>query len=258
MVLNSFYSKSEQLFPKNPQLLSITCLLILIITASVLSGCDVTDSDTPAQTFEYHFDESEHGWEGFFTGYNVGWEDDMELTTDYRNLPEPLDTTQHALYISALNQSDNVKMLFRKQVEGLEPNTNYAIETTVRFATDAPANCPGIGGPIGDAVNLIISADPVRPEAFVEDDYYWLNLQYQNEDSQEWYQNRVIGDIGNTKECGEGYEYELKDVSSDGDQVEFTSDEEGRAWLLFGTRSGFEGRTSLYYTYFRADLSENE
>lgn len=256
MFLISPPSHPAQLSQNNSPILS-TYLLILLITVSVISGCDVTDSDTSTQTFEYHFDESGYEWEGFFTGYNMGWEDDMELTTDYRNLPEPLDTTRQALYISALNQSDDVKMLFRKQVEGLEPNTTYTVETTLRFATDAPANCPGIGGPIGDAVNVIISADSVRPEAFVEDDYYLLNLQYQNEDSQEWYQSRVIGDIGNTKECGEEYEFELKELMSDEEQVEFSTDEQGTAWLLFGTRSGFEGRTSLYYTYFRADIREN-
>ena len=232
-------------------------IIILII---LLTGCGITDDREVVESFEYDFWESPADWEPFFTNFNVGWEEKMELTADYRNLPEPLQTEDHAHFISAINRSDDVKMLFRKQVEGLEPNTTYQVGYTVRFATAVPSGCAGIGGPPGEAVRVIASASEIKPERFVdsergEDGYYLLNIRHLN-DSAEWYQNAIMGDIANSRECEDGFEYEIKEVSSDRNHDTVTSDENGHAWLLFGTRSGFEGQTDLYYTYFRAEFRE--
>ncbi|REL37849.1 hypothetical protein DYD21_08695 [Rhodohalobacter sp. SW132] len=232
-------------------------VLVGLVTVFIIS-CDITDDTLPVEEteiYEYSFEESDFDWEPFFTGYNVGWSDKMELISDYRPLPEPLDTEQQSLFISGINHSDDVKMLFRKQIEGLQPNTTYDVQTTVRFATNAPEGCPGIGGPIGNAVRVITSASAEMPQQIVEDDYYLLNLQYESGDPQEWYQNSIIGHIGNTRDCDEDYIYEMKEVSSDSGHDTVTTDGEGNAWLMFGTRSGFEGQTSLFYTYFRAELS---
>lgn len=94
------------------------------------------------------------------------------------------------------------------------------------------------------------------PEKFNDGGYYRLNLQYKSDDPQVWYQNSIIGNIGNTNDCDEDYEYEMKEVKSELAHDRVTTDEEGKAWLLFGTRSGFEGKTSLFYTYFRAEFRE--
>lgn len=224
----------------------------------LLTGCGITDDEETTIPFEYDFRESEASWEPFFTDFNVGWEEKMELTADYRTLPAPLQTEDHALFISAVNQSDDVKMLFRKQVEGLEPNTTYQVGFTVRFATEVPSGCAGIGGPPGEAVRVIASASDIRPEPIAggeNEDYYLLNIQHLD-DPGEWYQNAIMGDIANSRECEDGFEYEIKEVSSDRNHDIVTSDENGRAWLMFGTRSGFEGQTDLYYTYFRAEFRE--
>ena len=90
----------------------------LVILSIVISGCSVGNSDSfgPNDKFEFDFRESELGWESFFTDYNVDNEDGMELQSGYRQLPEPLNTSDRALYISAVNQSDDVQMMFRRQV----------------------------------------------------------------------------------------------------------------------------------------------
>jgi hypothetical protein len=101
----------------------------------------------PDSIFEFDLRESESWWAPFFTPYNVDNEEGMELRSDYRQLPEPLNTSVRALFISALNQSDDVKMMFRRQINGLEPNTDYFVCFKVRFATSVPSGCVGIGGP---------------------------------------------------------------------------------------------------------------
>ncbi|MEX0769932.1 MAG: hypothetical protein WD035_04310 [Balneolaceae bacterium] len=234
-------------------------LLFLFIPFFILS-CDTLDSHDSAASsvFQYDFNESDHGWEAFFSDYNVDWGEKMKLHADYRALPEPLDTTTSAHYIRAVNHSGDVKMLFRRQVDGLEPNTSYQTSYTVRFATSAPSNCVGVGGPPGEAVKVIAAASDLKPEAVIEEEpneYYRLNLQQQN-DSPEWYPNAILGDIANSRDCEEGPEFEIKELVSDAAHGTVTTDIDGRAWLLFGTRSGFEGRTDLYFTYFRAEFEK--
>lgn len=237
-----------------PQILFI---FVFISLPFLTSGCSVADGDgSEAVVFEYDFRESEASWQAFFTDYNVGWEENMQLTAGYRTLPEPLNTSDHAHFISAINHSDDVKMLYRKQVDELEPNTTYDVQFTVRFATEVPSGCAGIGGAPGEAVTVIAGASTIRPEPFVggeDEDYYLLNIQHLG-DPLEWHENSIMGNIANSRDCEEGFEYEIKEVKSGPAHDSVTADQNGRAWLMFGTRSGFEGQTDLYYTYFKAEF----
>ncbi len=242
------------MYPKN--ILNLNIFLLFIFFSGFISGCDITDSSDSPIVFEYNFHESEHNFEAFFTDYPVGDDENMELIAEYRPLPQPLDTTEMAHFISAVNRSDDVKMLYRKQVDGLASRTSYNASFEVYFATETPSGCVGIGGPPGEAVRVIAGAHELKPERFVdqEDNYYRLNLQHLDNPS-EWYNNKIMGDIANSRECEEGWEFEMKEVTSGAHHTTFTSDDDGRAWLWFGTRSGFEGQTNLFYTYFKAELT---
>lgn len=148
-------------------------------------------------------------------------------------------------------------MLFRRQIEGLRPGATYEVRFHVEFATSAPSGCFGIGGPPGEGVKVIAAADRKNPERFAEkvgqEDWYRLNIE-REEDPQEWYQNRILGHIANSRGCGEPPAFEMKTLTSEAGHDTVRADEQGRAWLLFGTRSGFEGKTSLFYTRLRAEL----
>ncbi|MEX0994676.1 MAG: hypothetical protein WD599_04055 [Balneolaceae bacterium] len=231
----------------------------LLLIPVLLLSCNALENDNSSLDYQYDFSESDHNFEAFFTDYNVGWGEKMNLHADYRTLPEPLDTTVSAHYIRGVNHSDDVKMMFRRQIDGLKPNTTYHTRFTVRFATSVPSNCAGIGGAPGESVKVIAAASELKPEPFIEEEpneYYRLNLQHQN-DSKDWYQNAIMGDIANSRDCEEGPQFEIKEVSSKAGHDQVTTDENGQAWLLFGTRSGFEGRTDLYYTFFRAEFNES-
>ncbi len=230
---------------------------LLLAAFMLTSGCDLTGSDEIVTTFETDFDTSETDWEPFYTGYPVSYEENMEFDYGIEPLPAPLDSAQSGYYITAFNRSDNVKMLFRNQVDELEPNTTYSVHFTVRFATEVPSGCAGIGGAPGEAVRVIADASDIRPEPMIEgegdDGYVLLNIQHMG-DSQQWYQNAIMGDIANSRECEEGYEFEIKEVSSERVHSTVTTNSEGEAWLMFGTRSGFEGQTHLFYTNFKAEF----
>lgn len=259
MFTHSIINRVKTVTDKSNKNFAQSVIFLSLLFVFTLTSCDLMENSTAPEEFEYSFEQSDHDFEAFYTGYNVGWGDKMDFESGHLNLPEPLDTTNRALYIAATNHSDNVKMLFRKQISGLEPNTEYNARFMVRFATNTPSGCAGIGGAPGEAVRVIASASTQKPDAFNDDDYYRLNLQYQNENPSRWYNNRIIGDIANSVECedtdGTLSDYELKEVSSGSTSDRVVTDDQGNAWVMFGTRSGFEGRTDLYYTYFRVQLS---
>lgn len=234
---------------------TVACAVALFLPV-LLAGCDTFGSDDPAVEYEFDFNTSEHEWEAFFTGYPVGWGEKMELTSDHRPLPDSTELSGRGLFISAVNNSDDVKMLFRRPVNGLEPEATYGVRFTVQFATSAPSGCAGIGGAPGEAVKVLAAASTVRPEPVIEEeprDYHRLNIQYQN-DPQEWQENAIMGHIANSRECEEGWAFEMKELTSGEAHDVVTADESGTAWLLFGTRSGFEGKTSLFYTRLQVEL----
>lgn len=53
-----------------------------------------------------------------------------------------------------------------------------------------------------------------------------------------------------------GEEYALMTLNSEGRDFKVTSDDQGRAWLIAGTDSGFEGLTTVYYDRIVVHLSE--
>lgn len=229
--------------------------VIPILLFSSVSCSLINSNEQPAETvFEFDFRESAHGWEPFFTNYPKGWSEKMELTFAYKSLPTPLDSTEKALFISAINHSDDVSMLFRRQIEGLDANTTYSVEYMIEFASEVPSNCYGVGGSPGESVTLIANSGNMRPERILESDseeYFVLNIQHE-EDPINWLENSIIGNIANSRECEQGLEFELKEIKTSPDHEKITTDDEGKVWLLFGTRSGFEGQTNLYYTHFKA------
>ncbi|WP_069133440.1 hypothetical protein [Rhodohalobacter halophilus] len=247
----------EQSFKTEAQHNHTNYLIFLIIPLLLFSGCNLTGGEESVTTFESDFNSGETDWEPFYTGYPVSYEENMEFESEIRPLPDPLNSENNGYYITAFNRSDDVKMLFRNQVNGLEPNRTYRVHFTVRFATETPSNCAGVGGAPGETVKVIADASDIRPEPIIEgeadDGYVLLNTQ-QMGNPQEWYQNAIMGNIANSRDCEEGYGFEIKEVQSGRFHAQVTTDEFGNAWLLFGTRSGFEGKTNLYYTYFRAEF----
>jgi len=230
-------------------------LVIFLVALSVqIVGCSAitgSDDDTPDYTHSYNFNEEPKGWKAMFSNYGVGREDFFELESGYRSLPEPLNTNRTGFYLTGFNHSDDLNMLLKHRVDSLEPNKTYDVLFAVTFATDAPSGCFGAGGPPGEAVWVHTDASSIEPDRIVDDkleqDYYRLSFAENYEgDAISWYHETKIGDVANSRDCEEEREYEKKTVT--GGERSVTADEDGVIWLLVGTRSGFEGATSLYYT----------
>ncbi len=223
-------------------------MLGLIVISTVLFGCnDSNDSENgEGIVFRFDFGNETHGWVGGFADYPQGEEDFFELIFDHRELPENLDPSRKALFLSGNNHSDDLFMFLKRQITGLEPDTTYLVDFEVEIASEAGKDCSGIGG--SPAITLKAGASIIEPVAEPDDTgFLMMNIDKGNqtvggEDAQ------VLGDIGVDTDCTNPV-FQIKRIESDpGSLFEVTTDETGLVWLIVGTDSGFEGTTNLFYT----------
>gem|GEM_PF-833104 len=232
--------------------------LLLLISPFLLAGCDVLESDAPVTTFEYDFTQSDHNWEAFISNYSNADLQQLDFTTDYTNLPSPLSSSENAHFVHAENHPEGFKILYRKQIDGLEPFTPYQIRYTIRFATDVPSGCDEIGEPAGEDVRVLARSHVVKPDTTNIQGFDFeniLNIQHL-ENPQTWLNESTIGDITNTRGCSESRQFEMKEIRTRSNFDSLTADSNGRVWLMFGTHTGYQGSTSLYYTYFKAEFEK--
>lgn len=153
------------------------------------------------------------------------------------------------------NPADDVALFVWRKIENLRPNTLYRVEADVEFATNAPADCFGIGGAPGESVYLKIGAAPGEPALVLNDEgLMTLNLDKANQ-SESGKDAVAIGNLASA-DAGtcEAPVYARKSLSSDGQGPAVRSGAEGALWLLITTDSGYEGRTEIYLLSARFEL----
>ena len=220
-----------------------------LVSVMLLAGCSGNpNGPSEAMTFGFDFDRGQMGFVAGFADYPPADEAIYRLTSDYRALPATLDASRNALFISGINRSDDLFMYFKGQVNGLGANTRYRASFAVEFATNVPSGCSGVGGAPGESVWVKAGATTVEPVAFDDGGQLRMNIDKGNQ-ANGGANAVVLGNVANSRLCQQLPQWELKSVNSSGAMVEVTSDRNGRVWLLFGTDSGFESLTALYYTH---------
>ena len=219
-----------------------------------MAGCNGVSNGSGNQRLVFDFANGPQNWVGGFADYPANDPDLFELTTDYRPLPAPLDTNENALFISGINRSDDLWMFYKRRATGLRPNTLYRVQFEVQFATEAASGCFGVGGAPGESVFVKAGASPIEPVTIVDNvGDQRLNIDKGNQ-SQPGANALVLGNVANTRPCELPPQWELKTLTSP-NTLAVQSDNEGALWLFFGTDSGFESLTRLYYTRFAATLN---
>jgi hypothetical protein len=194
------------------------------------------------------------GTDGFtadFADYSPGMEtspNGILFASEFRRLPPPLDN-RFGLLVGGTNRSDDLFMFIWREVSGLVPGQRYRVETEVLIATNAPANCAGVGGPPGEGVAVKAGASPVRPAKALINNNFRVNFSKdQSGLPVGGDQVFTIGDFaGGGGTCLQP-SYALKTLRSPPDRIPtLTADSSGRLWIVIGTDSGFEARTEIYY-----------
>lgn len=229
----------------------------LLLTSSCcfgVSGCTLTEPRAETTTLELDFSRGDLGWQSGFSDYDPAIEEEMDLEAGHEPLPAELLGNGSGLYIAGTNLSDDLFMFWAGPVDGLEPFTRYDVYFEVDLATEAPAGCAGIGGAPGEAVTVKAAATIDEPMARVEEvdgqDFLQMNID-KGEQSSAGADTVVLGDIANDATDCEDPVWESKTLRA-AEALSLRTLDDGAAWLLVGSDSGFEGRTRLFYTRYRA------
>ncbi|MGD8896482.1 MAG: PEP-CTERM sorting domain-containing protein [Acidobacteriota bacterium] len=218
---------------------------VLAVGLLSLAGC----SDTGSLGYDFHFSRGPQGWMELFADYPANDEAIFGLVADYRPLREPLDTSQSALYIAGTNRSDDLWMQYKTEV-ALPADTTFKVSFDVEIATNVPSGCGGVGGAPGEGVTVKAGVSLIEPDRELDAAGWWrMNVDKGNQTAP-GEDAVVIGDLANSRPCEEGFVWERKRLG--GPPMTFTTDSTGRAWLFVGTDSGYEPRSAVYYTRFRA------
>jgi hypothetical protein len=199
--------------------------------------------------YDFQFSRGPQDWVELFADYPANNEGIFDLVADYRPLPDPLDTARSALYIAGTNRSDDLWMQYKTQVS-LSADAIYRVSFDVEIATNVPSGCGGVGGAPGEGVTVKAGVSLIEPDRELDAAGWWrMNVDKGNQTAP-GEDAVVIGDLANSRPCEEGFVWERKRLG--GPPMTFTTDSTGRAWLFVGTDSGFEPRSAVYYTRFRA------
>jgi hypothetical protein len=243
--------------------------VIAVALAAVVAGsCDgdgdstngptTTTAPGGAVTLVYDFENGSDGWASDMSDFSEATRPD-DFLSETGSAPPGMDAGDGFFHLAATNTSDDVFMYLRRQVgpdDGLEPSTQYEIDYTVEFASDAPTGCAGIGGPPGESVWMKVGASSEEPVPVDRGGDVRLSVDKGNQ-SEGGPAAVIAGDIANGIPCEEALDSEEAPyamVERSG-SVDAATDAEGSLWLFVGTDSGFEGRTSIYYDRIEAVLT---
>ena len=238
-------------------------LLRLVFAGAALffTGCGSGSGNSPGEcgegalcgggTLSYDFADGAQEWSAGFADYPAGAEVFYELRSGIAPLPQELGLQSSGFFIPGINHSDDLFMFLSRRLPGFTPGGCYRLEFVVEFATNAPADCVGVGGAPGEHVTLKAGAAGIAPAAAADENgFLRMNIDKGNQ-GQGGADALPLGHIGNSKPCPSDV-YEFKTLSG---SQQAAADAGGQLWLIVGTDSGFEGRTSLYYRRIQVTVS---
>jgi hypothetical protein len=232
-------------------------MLIVCIVAGIiiLNSCNWPDQEVQVFSISFLFKDTDEGWTGDFADYPEGDSVAYELFYKHDTLPTNLNNnaTLKALHISGSNGSDDLFMFVKKKISGLRPNTTYEMLFNVKVASNAPTGAVGIGGAPGESVYLKAGATLTEPKKQLNGEMYEMNIEKGNQ-AEEGADMMNIGHIGVNATTTTFSVITRNNNTKNG--FELTTDATGEIWLIVGSDSGFEGKTTLYYT--QIDVLFNE
>lgn len=208
------------------------------------------------RTVNFSFEQGADSWSAVFADYSE--EHTIGTAAGWTQLPFPL-RDRNGFRLSGRNTPDDLAMFLKHPIAGLSPDTEYRLELAMTFATNVPQDCAGIGGAPGEAVYMKLGAAGTEPVAEETSGDFRLNIDKGNQ-KQGGEDAIVVGDMTSSQGeelCGRSsdWRWELKTVSTQGEDFTATTDSDGMLWVYGGSDSGFEGRTTFYVTDFTVSLT---
>ncbi|MBZ5549358.1 MAG: hypothetical protein LAO22_15600 [Acidobacteriia bacterium] len=209
--------------------------ILLLAFCTFLLSCG--GPETPSVRYSFDFSTGAQGWIGGSAEYPVDYEPNMDIHTEIRNLPYPLDQKRTAYYLGGWNFSDDLYVYVKKHITDLKPNRSYQLTFTVTFATQ--------DGEVGVAMGIQTGATRTEPNRIVvqrnDQAYYVMNV------------DKGVS-IGNSTKSTPGWQ--LKTLRS-ASPLTMQTDSSGSIWLLVGADSNWESLSRIYITNIEVQAREN-
>jgi len=145
-------------------------------------------------------------------------------------------------------------LYFKRQIDGLTPDTEYRVRFEVSFASNIPSDCGGFGGLPGTDPVLALAVQP-EPVRVVEEgelvDKYQFNEPVRNlVDARK--EAATLGTVGvDDLSCEDardrGWPYRMKQLEGSQGLNTIRTNEAGRAWVLVGTITTVSQKVGFYY-----------
>lgn len=213
------------------------------LLALAACGGGNTDAVPVSLKLSADFNAGVAGWSGGFADYT-----DDTAPSDVRQvaqaLPAPL--SGNGYFLTGHNRSDDALIYVKKQFAGLVPSAKYKVLFDVKFASNTPSGCFGVGGAPGESVYVVAAVTANEPVTVKQaDGNYRVNIDRGNQ-AESGKAGKVLGNIANGEACGKS-NYVSKTVqSAKTDAIEVQADTAGKVWLMLGIDSGFEASGQVY------------
>jgi hypothetical protein len=218
-----------------------------------LWSCDQGEDVNGMKVFDSDFQTTTDGWSAGFAEY--GAEQDttiFEFNSRLAALPAPLDTTKKAIRMQSHNRSDDVFMFLKKKVSGFDPSRTYKVTYEIDLGTNYFNGSVGIGGSPAEAVYLKAGASPNEPVVKLVNGFYEVTIN-KGQQATGGTEMPVLGNVSNGLDSTA---YKLVQRANTDAPVTVKPNAKGEIWLCFGTDSGFEGLTVLYYDRIKVTIRE--
>lgn len=206
--------------------------------------------------FLYDFSEGLHGWTGDFSDLPIQYnKEDFALEFVHGAIPLKGEKLKKGLLLSGMNRSDDLFMYAKKRFareDGLLPNQTYLLSMELDFYTNVEPGLIGVGGSPGESVYVKAGASTREPKSIPLNSDLRMNID-KGEQASSGKDAIVIGNVA--KEQGTQQQYEVKKLKMT-EPIKVKTNADGELWAIFGTDSGFEGMTSLYYSKVKISLEK--
>lgn len=209
------------------------------------------------RTVSWNLHSGAGGFEALFLDYPEGEEDFYELDSGHRPLAGAW-SQRNGFFLRGNNHSDDLMMVVMRPLDGLVPGARYRVELAMQFATNVPSGCPGVGGSPGDSVYMRLGAAKGKPGFEVDGDGHrraTLDLGQQSNAGRDALSAGTMANALDESWCAvDDRPWQLKRVSTAGQDFEVTADENGRIWVYGLSDSAFEATSTWYLTEFSVRL----
>lgn len=194
----------------------------------------------------FDFAGSDGGWVAGFADYDPDHPERYQFQHGYRERP-PSTGRGGSLFISGMNRSDDLFMYHKRQLVGLDRNAEYGFTFVIVVASQY-VSMGGTGGDPAWSVHLKACVSAFEPSLVFADQIVRLNIDI-GDQSEPGANSVVLGNIEKPRDGTDSYRLITRQSAK---ALIGTTDDDGGIWILFGTDSGYEGETALYYTAFEA------